>query len=206
MRISPCIAAAIVLVSTIGPQAEEKSDAQKSAEWYLDANGNPDSCKTGAPSPYMRLSPEDHAEIEKVIEACHKQKAVATEKDRERRRDLATQRAEQNAAASKAADAHRSYLESHHLTEVTVIDLQANGRNMVGGHVAVAGYVRILSEDMIGIYTSANDVNGVRLDLSGANPQSRRRIFGLCSDIYSPCQIEIAGTVDFDEHVLVKVE
>ena len=82
---------------------------------------------------------------------------------------------------------------------------------MVGGRVAVTGYVRILSEDMIGIYTHINsgDVNTSTVYGSTSlkrRHSPRRRTFEFCSDIYNPCQIEIAGTVGFDDHVLVQVE
>ncbi len=191
---------AVALISTHAAFAEETASEQERRY----AEGNYGDC---APHfPLSRISPQDRASLEIATQQCMQKKSDDRSAATTRAREEAAQQATRKAASTRAANAHDRYLKEHNLTPVTVVDLQANGKNMTGGHIVVQGYVRIFSEEKIAIYTSANDVNGVRLDISDASPQTRRNIFGWCSDLHDPCQMEIAGTVAFDNHVLVQVE
>lgn len=103
-------------------------------------------------------------------------------------------------------EAHRAYLERHHLTAVKVLDLQANGANMVGGYVAVSGFIKVFSENDVTIYSTPDDLNGVPLNIAHASPSTRRFIFAHCSSLSTDCKLEVDGTVAFDGRVSVDVE
>ncbi|MDR3463686.1 MAG: hypothetical protein P4L76_15360 [Beijerinckiaceae bacterium] len=198
---------AVALLATFSiANAQEKSLVEKNSQWYYDEAGNIDSCKVGIPSPFANVRPDDRIEFDKGVEACHQKKVAQAQDAIKRQHDMAAQRANERLAALQLAQAHKRYLDDHHLTEVSVVDIQANGKDMVGGHISVTGYVRVFNEDRIAIYTNPDDINGVRLDVSGASSKSRRLIFGQCSNLYDTCKLEIIGAIGFDDHVLVQVE
>ncbi len=177
--------------------------------WAFDQNGNLDQCKIGIPSPDVNLGPDQEhlrAQLDKQVEECHQRTQAKLDEQARAKQAVVAWHAQKRAQAAHDAELRAAYLEKNHLTPVSVLDLQANGKNMVDSAVFVHGYITILNEDNVFMYTSPDDVNGVRLDLSNASSNIRRFIFSHCSRMTVPCQIEVPGTVAFDQHVFIHVD
>lgn len=184
--------------------SQVKLDPDRINPWYKDASGQIDPCKEGLPLPETFHGSDGaafRASLDQEIASC-RQRIRDREESRLRSLEQASRRrAEERAAAAE----HKAYLERRHLTAVTVLDLQAYGKDMVGGDVAVTGFIKVFGEDYVIIYTSPDDINGVPLNLSTATPASRKFIFSHCSSLSSECKLEVEGTVAFDGHVSVDV-
>jgi hypothetical protein len=150
--------------------------------------------------------PRQTASVMSAIGVIDRGIGSAVARQRAGRQQMAQAMAEAEVREKQRAERDQA-LAAEGYTRMRLADIKLDAKQHLGEKIVTSGYMYIIRNDTGLIMVNKNDTNFVAVDISNASRDFRQKALNRCSSNYQLCQIELKGTLDRkDELIIIRAD